>query len=59
MKCLLELVAEYFLVSLKQHYQGENLHVKHTALLLSDDVGFFQSTQLIVDETWSFVHRVS
>lgn len=58
MKCLCKHVAKYFLVSLKLRYRGENSHVKHTALLLSDDVGFFRSTQLITAKTWSFVHHV-
>lgn len=41
MKCIWGQIAKYFLVFLKLHYQGDNLHVKHTALLLSDDAGFF------------------
>lgn len=41
MKYLWGQIAKYSLVSLKLHYQGDTLHVKHTTLLLSGDASFF------------------
>lgn len=41
MKRLWGQIDKYFLVSFKLHYQGDDLYVKHTVLLLSDDARFF------------------